>query len=384
MKKTTVALAGIGGYGRTYAEFLLNNPYHRDFDFVGVIDPYAEQSGYLPVLKERGIPVFADMAGFYRERSADLMIVSTPIPFHREHTETALKNGSTVLCEKPTAATLADALTMRELSRKYGREVFIGFQLSFSRPIVRLKQDILAGKFGRPLYAKTLTLWERDLNYYHRGTGWAGKLRSADGSFIRDSVASNATAHYLHNLLFLLGDSMETAAMPAEVSAECRRANPIETFDTCRIRLRTVGGQRIYFAASHATLGNSEPRFELTFENASVTFDLNHGGSLTALGKDGSRLEYGLPAGPEENHQKALQVIDWLSDSGSPKPYCTVETTLPFCSVIERIFDEQDFRSFPEQDIVFDEARQRYYVKGLFEEMTRSYEKASAGEDDSE
>lgn len=374
MKKVSVALAGIGGYGRIYAEFLLKNPYRREFDFTGVVDPYAENSGYVPALKERGIPVYSDMEAFYRERSADLMIVSTPIPFHREHSEIALKHGSTVLCEKPTAATLADALTMKELSRKYGRDIFIGFQLSFSRPILRLKQDILSGRFGKPLYAKTLALWERDLNYYHRGTGWAGKLKNADGLFIRDSVVSNATAHYLHNLLFLLGDRMETAAMPAEVFAECRRANPIETFDTCRLRVRTVDGEQIFFAASHATLGNSEPQFELVFENGTASFNINTGGSLTACLRDGSRVEYGFPAAAEENIQKALQVIDWLSDSGYPKPFCTVETTIPFCCVIQRIFDAQDFQPFPAGSVVFDEKNQRYYVKGLFEELMRSYQ----------
>jgi hypothetical protein len=61
------------------------------------------------------------------------------------------------------------------------------------------------------------------------------------GLGIFDSPANNATAHFLHNMFYLLGATRETSAAPAVVQAELYRANAIENFDTAAIR----------FAAAH-------------------------------------------------------------------------------------------------------------------------------------
>lgn len=121
--------------------------------------------------------------------------------------------------------------------RQYCKFIAIGYQWSFSDAIQALKQDILDGILGAPISMKTAISWPRNFAYYRRGGGWGGKI-AKDGVTVLDSIASNACAHYLHNMLFLLGSSMEESALADSIEADCLRANNIETFDTCALRAR--------------------------------------------------------------------------------------------------------------------------------------------------
>ena len=83
------------------------------------------------------------------------MILACPIPYHAEQSLCAVAHGSHVLCEKPTAALPADAQRMADAQSRRGREIFVGFQLSFTGPILALKRDILSGRYGRVAEARS-------------------------------------------------------------------------------------------------------------------------------------------------------------------------------------------------------------------------------------
>ena len=87
---------------------------------------------------------------------------------------------------------------MEAAARKDGF-IAVGYQWSYSSAIQKLKQDIHSGIYGKALQMKTIVLWPRNKAYFTRTTGWAGKVKASNGETIYDSVANNATAHYLHN-----------------------------------------------------------------------------------------------------------------------------------------------------------------------------------------
>lgn len=377
MKKIKLALTGIGGYGSYYTSYFLDQLDTDSCEWAGAIDPFAQSAPDYPRIAERGVPVYASMEDFYREKTADLMVISTPIHLHSQQSETAVRHGSAVLCEKPPAPTLRDALEMKRLEEQYQRPIFIGFQLSFASSNLRLKQDILSGRFGRLKRAKTIVLWERDFTYYNRGVHWAGRRCDEQGHPIHDSVASNATAHYLHNLLFLLGDRMETAASPIRIEGSCLRANPIETFDTCALKLTLSSQAELLYLVSHATKGNVQPKYEIEFERATVFWDSADERGIHAQTHEGESISYGGAGEAEkvlEDHEKISRIIDYLCETGAPKPPCTVETTLPFSACIQTLFDDFAFRSVPKDCIVFDPEKQRVWVNGLYEKMVGCYE----------
>jgi hypothetical protein len=90
---------------------------------------------------------------------------------------------------------------------------------------------------------------------------------------VLDSVVSNATAHFLHNMLFLLGPNFGESAFPASLTAELYRANTIENYDTAALRLQTACGTEVMFYATHATLEKVEPVFFFEFEKAVVNYN---------------------------------------------------------------------------------------------------------------
>ena len=81
-----VALVGICGYGASYLNALLDARQPDGFRIVGVVDPAASRSPRLPEVRERGIPVHANLPGLFACADVDLTLMSTPIHLHAPHT----------------------------------------------------------------------------------------------------------------------------------------------------------------------------------------------------------------------------------------------------------------------------------------------------------
>ncbi|NLM26226.1 MAG: Gfo/Idh/MocA family oxidoreductase [Firmicutes bacterium] len=374
MNKLSIVLVGIGGYGNGYVKELLENPGNREYSIVGVVDPFPENAPSLPKLHEINVPVYDSLEGFYKEHRADLAVISSPIHFHYQQTCLALENGSHVLCEKPVTATVQDALKLIEARDEAGKIVGIGYQWSFSKAINALKQDILAGKLGYPKRLKTIVLWPRDLDYYQRG--WAGKKQDQQGNWILDSVANNATAHFLHNMFYVIGPTMDSSGKIREVEAELYKANAIENFDTSIIRVITTDDVEILFYASHAVRQSVGPTFYYQFSEAVVQYDETNGVNkeITVHFNDGTVRSYGDPT--MESRRKLWVMIDAIIN-GEPIP-CGIEAALTQTMCINGAQESMlQIQRFPDKVIRFDETSNLIYVEGLEQILRENYLKWS-------
>jgi predicted dehydrogenase len=255
------------------------------------------------------------------------------------------------------------------------RFVAVGYQWSFSGSILRLKDDILRGMFGAPRRGKCIALWPRTESYYSRNE-WAGKARDTAGRPILDSPANNAMAHFLHNLLFLLGEEGDRAAEPVEVDAQLARANDIETFDTIAAKIQTVNDTELLFFASHA-IGDHEavePRFQLEFEEAIVDFP-GEMEPVTARFNDGTTMEYPSPNASAHTRKLWACVNAVLGGGAIP---CGLEAARPQVQCIERIHGvEMQIHCFARDRIKqmeTQEGRLRW-VDGLADAMEAAYAK---------
>lgn len=290
MTLVNVILVGIGGYGARYVEALDGLPGAR---LVAAVDPAAESTEHWSRLQARAIGQFKTLDDFLAAGGqADLVVISSPIAFHEEQSCLALQAGMNVLCEKPISATVQEAMRMIDARDAAGRFLEIGYQWSFSPVIRKLKEDILAGIFGAPLLFKTRVAWPRGSAYYGRND-WSGRIVNDAGRPVYDSPVNNATAHYLHNMLFLGGGRMESAAHPVFLEAECYRGNEIENFDTACCRITTDEVPEILFFTSHCVERNDGPFFELKFEQGTIRYST--GGSIEAVLTTGRRINYGDP-----------------------------------------------------------------------------------------
>jgi predicted dehydrogenase len=213
---------------------------------------------------------------------------------------------------------------MATTAEQTGKFVAVGYQWSFSDAIQALKQDILVGVLGRPLRLKTKVFWPRPISYFQRAD-WAGRIRASDGQWILDSPAHNATGHYLHNMLYVLGDKRETSAWPVDVQAELYRANDIENFDAAAIRCHTRDGVEILFYTAHCIPQRIGPIFSYEFEQAVVEFEQDNGDNIIARFRDGRVKEYGDPNASRGN--KLWQSIE-AAQRGTPVA-CNVKSAIP-------------------------------------------------------
>lgn len=292
----TVALVGIAGYGTHFVETVLDHSEGLNIKCVAAIARRPQRCERLDELKSAGAAVYSSMEEFYAESAADLVVISSPIHLHRRQTCLALENGSNVLCEKPVAATIQEAREMSTAEERSGKFVAIGYQWSFARAIQALKSDIMDGTLGNPKRLKTMLLWPRDEVYYSRND-WAAKRKTPEGDWVLDSPINNATAHYLHNMFYVLGSTRETSAIPVDVVAEMYRANDIENFDTGILRCHTDSGIEMLFYSTHAASTRIGPVAHYEFENADVHYDGNAEGDpqFIATFRDGTVKEYGSP-----------------------------------------------------------------------------------------
>ena len=363
MKIVTV---GAGGYAANYVKALLDLK-NSAFNYEGIVEPYFEACPLKEEIISAGIPVYNTMEEFFSEHSADIAVISTPPFLHLEQSRLALKHGAFVLCEKPAAPTVEEVEGMAADEERYGRKTAIGYQWCYSFAVKNLKKDIIDGKLGKPKALKTIISWPRNRDYYNRGGGWGGRI-SKNGRLILDSIASNACAHYIHNMLYLLGARMEESASPLSAEAECMRANNIENFDTCVLRMKLADSCTAYFAATHAGDRLRNPEFIYTFENAQVKYPVN--GNIVAYFKDGTQKNYGDPL--EDIMQKLWDTAEY-AEKGT-ELVCTAKTSLPHTRLIGDIYKNVKITDFPPELICEDKSDNRVFVKRLSDALGRAYD----------
>lgn len=368
-------IQAIGGYGAGYV--MTADNMEDEFEIVGAIDPFAKDSPAFDEFEDKA--VFDSLDEFYAAGySTDAIVISSPIQHHAKHFCDALEKGLHVLCEKPLCATDDEALKMLESAEKHSELVsLIGFQWSFSPAILKAKQQIIDGVWGAPISLKAIVRWPRGYAYYARND-WAGKLKDSAGNFVGDSVLSNATAHYLHNPLFILGDYLSESAKPQKIQAETYKAFDIETFDTAFVSLDVPNkhseSTKVFVTVSHSCEGTDDPIIEYNFENGHMwrTKDDRLVGNLK-----GKEVDFGpIGSNLEGYYNKLKHLYDCINKS--EQAVCTAKTAYPTFKTTDYILNAIKTKSFkPEliEEVAMGSNDMRLMVKGLDFAMQESFEK---------
>ena len=374
----TVVLVNINGYGQYYVKTLFDAFPPSGVVPVAAVDPDPDPSPVLQRIKARNLPVFDSLDRFYTEEGkADLVVVASPIHCHVPQSCIAVEHGSCVLCEKPVAATVQEVDNLITVKERAHRSVHIGYQWSYSDAIRALKADILSGLFGKPIRLRMLYLWPRDRAYYHRND-YAGKQKTADGQWVLDSVAHGAMAHDIHNMFYLLGDTIETSAVPATLSAELYRAYPIENFDTAACRVMTTEGVELLFFISHAVPEKYGPFFVFEFEEAVVAY--GNEDEIVATDRNGEEKRYGSPfaTDPFRKLFYAVEEADSRTSvpDGSRSVICGPEAARAQVVCVNGMQDSMpDIIALPDRRLRPQISSEGLWVEGLAETWTTCYER---------
>ncbi len=289
--------AGLGGYAWSIAQALKVS---KDIELVAMCDPAMDQfPDRLATLREWGVKAYPSFTEMIASENADAVWLPLPIQLHLPFTREALAAGLHVVTEKPAAGCLQDVDAMIAARDTAKREVLVGFQDIYAAPTLPAKQAILEGAIGKITHATVHAAWPRDLKYFGRNQ-WAGRIKVGD-DWVLDSPLQNAISHYLNLAIFLLGESPDESATPTHLQAELYRANDIENFDTCALRITIGADIPLVLFYTHA---------ERQYHDATVVIHGTKGRLI--VGANGYQIESAMPRRwpvDEQKHQHMFRAI---------------------------------------------------------------------------
>ena len=134
---------------------------------------------------------------------ADLVIIVTPHPQHRDGALEALASGCHVLVEKPMAVSVAQCDEMIAAAKKSNKVLSVVSQRRWFPACRRIKDAINSGKIGKPCLLQLTILGWRDEAYY-KSDPWRGKWKMEGGG-----ILINQAAHQIDLMNWFMGPIAE-------------------------------------------------------------------------------------------------------------------------------------------------------------------------------
>lgn len=220
------ALMGCGRIAKRHSE-LLGNKQIAGAELACVCDIVAEKA---QAIGERfGVPWYTDVATMMAEQSPDVVTILTESGMHAEHVRQLAPYGKHLIVEKPMALTLADADSMIAACKEAGIKLFIVKQNRFNVPVVKLREALDAGRFGRLVMGTVRVRWSRDQAYYDQDS-WRGTWKLDGG------VLTNQASHHVDLLEWMMGPVRSVFARTTTALVD------IETEDTAVVVLEFESG----------------------------------------------------------------------------------------------------------------------------------------------
>lgn len=220
------AIMGCGRIAKRHSE-LLGNKQIAGAELACVCDIVPEKAR---AIGERfGVPWYTDVATMMAEKSPDVVSILTESGLHAEHVLQLAPYGKHLLVEKPMALTLADADRMIEACDAAGIKLFIVKQNRFNVPVVKLRQALDEGRFGRLVMGTVRVRWSRNQAYYDQDS-WRGTWKLDGG------VLTNQASHHIDLLEWMMGPVRSVFARTTTALVD------IETEDTAVVVLEFESG----------------------------------------------------------------------------------------------------------------------------------------------
>ena len=186
------------------------------------------------------VPYYGDMHGLAKSEDLDAFVVLTESGNHAQHVVSLTPYRKHIIVEKPMALTLDDADHMIRACDSVGVKLFVVKQNRFNLPVIKLREALEQGRFGKLVLGTIRVRWCRPQSYYDQAS-WRGTW-AMDGG-----VLTNQASHHVDLLEWMLGDVESVFAM-----AHTSLAN-IEAEDTAVVTLRFKNGALGVIEATTAT-----------------------------------------------------------------------------------------------------------------------------------
>lgn len=275
-------LVGCGRIAKRHSELLGHNAISgAQLSAVCDIDPVKARR----IGDQFGVPWFTDMHAMMAEIKPDAVSILTESGKHAGHAIELAPYGAHIVVEKPMALTLEDADAMIEACDAAGVKLFVVKQNRFNVPVVKLREALDEGRFGKLVLGTVRVRWCRPQSYYDQDS-WRGTW-ALDGG-----ILTNQASHHVDLLEWMMGDVVKVSAMSAT------RLVKMEAEDTAAVILTFANGALGIIEAT----GGTRPR-DL---EGSISI-LGEGGAVVIGGFAVNRLETWEFADPREEDGAVVQ-----------------------------------------------------------------------------
>jgi UDP-N-acetyl-2-amino-2-deoxyglucuronate dehydrogenase len=238
MNNVRFALVGCGAIAKKHAHALHN--YIQEAEICAFVDPDASRAREFS--EKYGAPGFGSIAEMMRAvgNRIDVFSVLTPSGTHCDNVLELVEYGRPVVVEKPLALRLEDADRMIEACDANGVKLFVVHQNRYNLPIIKAREALDQGRFGRLVLGTIRLRWTRDQAYYDSAS-WRGTWAHDGGVFM------NQAAHHVDMLTWFMGNVELVRGLAAT------RLVKIESEDTGVAAIRFSSGALGLLEATTAT-----------------------------------------------------------------------------------------------------------------------------------
>jgi UDP-N-acetyl-2-amino-2-deoxyglucuronate dehydrogenase len=167
------------------------------FDSVGIMDSYFPDASF-----------FVEFERFDRHleklkrsgRQIDFISVCSPNYLHDAHIRFGLRQGASVICEKPLVLNPWNVEALHQLQQETGKEVYNILQLRLHPDIIALKEKVAAAPADKIFDVDLAYITSRGNWYY---TSWKGDVSKSGG------IATNIGIHFFDMLIWIFGKVKE-------------------------------------------------------------------------------------------------------------------------------------------------------------------------------
>lgn len=187
-----------------------------------------------------GVPSYTDLRVMMETAHLDAVSVLTPSGTHAANVVALASYGKHIVVEKPMALTLDDAGAMIAACQRHRVLMFVVKQNRFNVPVMKMREALVQGRFGKLFLGTVRVRWCRTQEYYDQDP-WRGTWAQDGG------VLANQASHHIDLLEWMMGDIESVYAKGARAAAR------IEAEDTAIAVLKFKSGAVGMIEATTAT-----------------------------------------------------------------------------------------------------------------------------------
>lgn len=237
-----VAVIGAGRIGHVHSQTLAKHPRAT---LALVCDPLGSAASDLASIA--GARSCLESSEVFGDPNIDAVVIGSPSNLHAEQVLAAARSGKAVMCEKPIATSVEEALSLKQELDKFDHPpIMVGFQRRFD-PSMRKAHDLVTqGRIGA---VEQLRIDSRDPS-----PPPAQYVASSGGIFM------DAAIHDFDMARFFMGEIKEVTAVGSNFQPEIEQAGD---FDATAIILRAENGGVVQITNNRHCAAGYDQRMEI-------------------------------------------------------------------------------------------------------------------------